>query len=243
MYVARTFSPRSRARAQDLAARVRAAVRERIRDLPGLLPPAREAALGRLDALVVKVGYPDEWQDDPALKVDRSGYLGNVQRAAAFAFRSQLALLGRPVDSSRWPVSPAAVKPHYDPRLNELVLPAGLLQPPFFDSRADDAANLGAIGVLIGHELTRDGNLPGTGGLEAAFAALQKGLEGRPRPSVDGFTPEQRFFLGYAQSRRIHGRAEAAGGGVNASLAGLPEFAAAFGCGAMRQPPAPPSAR
>jgi len=246
MYVARTFSPRSRIRAQALAAQVCVALRERIRDLPGLTPPVRMAALARLDALAVNVGYPDEWRDEPALKVDRSGYLGNVQRAAACAFRSQVALLGRPVDASRWPASSAAVKACYDARLNELYLPAGLLQPPFFDPRADDAANFGAIGVLIAHELTRDGNLPGPGGLEAAFAALQKGLEGRPRPAVDGFTPEQRFFLAYAQSRRIHAREGAVRDGVNASLAGLPEFAAAFGCGAQgpqRQPPAPPGAR
>jgi len=180
MYVARTFAPRSRSRAQALAAGVRDALRMGIQGRADLDPRVRDAALARLDALTMKVGYPDAFPDDPALRVNRADYLGNVQRAAASAFRARAALLGRPVDPSRWPVSPAAVTLRYEAGPNELVVPAGILQPPLFDARADDAANLKGIGVLMARELTRDGAFPGPGGLEGDFTAPPGQRQARP---------------------------------------------------------------
>ena len=230
----------------------------------------------------------------------RASYAENLRRASAFELRRDLAKLGRPIDRGEWGMTPPTVNAYYDPQMNEIVFPAGILQPPFFDPAADDAVNYGAIGMVIGHELTHgfddqgrqydaEGNLrdwwtagdsaaftertglvvkqfdalealPGLpvngrltlgeniadlGGLKIAFAAFRKSLEGRPRPAdIDGFGPEQRFFLGYAQAWRFHAREEAARMRalvdphspprlrVNAPLANLPEFVQAFGCGA-----------
>ncbi|BDU71397.1 M13-type metalloendopeptidase [Mesoterricola silvestris] len=232
MYVARTCSLRCRARAQALAGQVRSALGKGLRD---------RGALARLGALEVRAGYPEAWPDFSALRVEREGFLANVQRAAAWRFRSQVARAGRPADPARWPVAPTAVEVVYDPVGNQLLLPAGVLQPPFFDPRADDAVNFGGLGVLIARELGR-GLLEEKGesaGVEAAFAGLEKALEGRPREALDGFTPAQRFFLAFARSRRQAGPAEASRLAVNAALARVPAFAAAFGCGSPQDAPHP----
>jgi len=309
MYVARAFPPRARARMQELVANLRAALRERIQGLDWMAPATREAALRKLDAFTVKIGHPDAWRDDSALRIEPADHFGNVTRAAAFAFRRDVAKLGGPVNRAEWAMTAPTVNAYYEPTLNEIVFPAGILQPPFFDPEADDAANYGAIGMIIGHEMTHgfddqgcqydgEGNLrdwwteadrkayadrtglvvrqydalealPGLplngrltlgeniadlGGLRIAFAAFRKSLHGRPRPAaIDGFTPEQRFFLAYAQSWHFLAREETARMlvtvdphspariRVNAPLANLPEFFEAFGCreeGPMRRPEA-----
>jgi predicted metalloendopeptidase len=300
LYVERAFGPGAKVRALELVANLRAALGERIRDLDWMGSATRAAALDKLAALTVKIGYPGQWRDYAGLEVGRTSYADNAVRANVFEFKRNLAKLGRPVDRGEWDMTPPTVNAYYNPQLNEIVFPAGILQPPFFDPEADDAVNYGAIGMVIGHEMTHgfddqgrqydaEGNLkewwtpedsrafadrtglvvrqfdalealPGLhlngrltlgeniadlGGLKIAFAAYQKSLEGRPRPvDLDGFTAEQRFFLGYAQAWAFHAREEAVRMRVvvdphapprfrvNAPLANLPEFIQAFGCGA-----------
>jgi len=154
LYVERTFSRQAKARALELVGNLRAALADRIGSLDWMGPATRAAALDKLAALTVKVGYPDHWRDYSALAVTRASYADNVFRARAFAFRRQLARLGRPVDRGEWEMTPPTVNAYYNPQLNEIVFPAGILQPPFFDPGADDAVNYGAIGMIIGHEMT-----------------------------------------------------------------------------------------
>jgi predicted metalloendopeptidase len=307
LYVERTFPPEAKARALALVDNLREALRDRLRTLDWMGPATRAAAEAKLDALAVKIGYPDRWRDYAGLGVARGDYAGNVVRARVFESRRNLAKLGRPVDRGEWEMTPPTVNAYYNPLLNEIVFPAGILQPPMFDPEADDAVNYGAIGMVIGHELThgyddqgrqydargelRDWwspedaaafaarteplvrrfdalevlpgvalngrltlgeNLADLGGLKLAFAAFRRSLGGRPRPGdLDGFTAEQRFFLGYAQAWRFHAREAVARlraqvdphapprFRVNVPLADLPEFTEAFGCGAgtpMRAP-------
>ncbi|MBI2983739.1 MAG: M13 family metallopeptidase, partial [Chloroflexi bacterium] len=253
-----------------------------------------------LDAFAVKMAYPDQWRDHSALTVDRSPFVRNVLRANEWHTDRDLAKLGKPVDRTEWLMSPQTVNAYYNPLMNEIVFPAGILQPPFFDAEADDAVNYGAIGMVIGHEMshgfddagsrydwngdlkewwTKDDRaayetrtdlivkqyeayepLPGQringkltlgenigdiGGIKIAWAAFQRMIErkGRPAP-VDGFTAEQRFFLGLAQSWRNKIRDEALRVRLNIDphspatyrvlgpLSNMPEFHAAFGCGA-----------
>jgi predicted metalloendopeptidase len=154
LYVARSFRPAAKARALDLVANLRAALAERIQDLDWMGPATRTAATAKLDALAVKIGYPDRWRDDSALRVDRTSYARNVLAARVFESRRNLARLGRPVDRDEWEMPPTTVNAYYNPLHNEIVFPAGILQPPFFDPEADDPVNYGAIGMVIGHELT-----------------------------------------------------------------------------------------
>lgn len=296
LYVERAFPPRARARAEELVARLREALGERIRRLPWLGESARALALAKLDAMTVKIGHPDAWRDFAALRVGRRCHVENVLAARAFEFDRALARIGRPVDRDEWDVSPATNNAFYDATLNQIVLPAGILQPPYFDLEADDASNYGGIGATIGHELIHgfddegrhydahgnlgdwwseaeardfgrrselmvrqfdaceplpglriDGratlgeNLADLGGLKLAFSAFQASRQGRPAAVIDGFTPEQRFFLAYAASWRSKIRKEAlrehlmsdahapAKYRVNGPLANLPEFHEAFG--------------
>lgn len=311
LFVERAFSRGAKARAQEMVANLRAAMGDRIRALDWMGPATRAAALDKLAALGVKVGYPDRWRDYADLEVDRSSFAGNIARARMFEFRRNLAKLGRPVDRGEWSMTAPSVNAYYSPLLNEIVFPAGLLQPPFFDPKADAAVNYGAIGMVIGHEMTHafddygrqfdaQGNLrdwwtpedarafalrsakvvrryeglealPGLrlngrltlgeniadlGGLKLAFAAYRKSMQGRPRPAdIDGWTAEQRFFLGYGQAWRFHAREETIRMRVlvdphapprfrvNAVLADLPEFAEAFGCGPDTPMDSPADAR
>ncbi len=154
LYVGAYFSPLAKARALELIERLRMALRGKIQALDWMGPETGKAALRKLDAMRVKVGYPDRWRDYAALEIDRSSYLGNVLRASIFDFRRSLAKIGRPVDRDEWQMTPATVNAYYNASLNEIVFPAGILQPPFFDPDADDAVNYGGIGVVIGHEMT-----------------------------------------------------------------------------------------
>lgn len=298
LYVAKAFSPEAKRKALDLVNNLRAALGERIRTLAWMTEPTKQKALTKLAAFTVKIGYPDTWRDYSSLAITRDSYVGNVIAANTFESRRALAKLGKPIDRSEWGMSPPTVNAYYNPTMNEIVFPAGILQPPMFDPLADDAVNYGAIGMVIGHEMTHgfddqgcqydaEGNLRNwwteadtkayesrqdlvirqydayrplpdlpingkltlgenigdLGGLKIAFAAFQKSMEGKPRPgSIDGFTPEQRFFLGYAQAWRDLSRPEYLRLLVNTDphsparyrvigpLSNLPEFAAAFGC-------------
>jgi putative endopeptidase len=298
LYVQKVFPPEAKKRVLELVEDLRAALAERIRSLEWMGDATKEQAQRKLSAFAVKMGYPDKWRDHAPLEVDRSSYAGNVLRANEWLMRRDLNKLGQPVDRTEWRMSPPTVNAYYNPLMNEIVFPAGILQPPFFFADGDDAVNYGAIGMVIGHEMSHgfddsgskydaDGNLkewwqaedrrayeartdlivkqfeeyeplPGTringkltlgenigdlGGIKIAWAAFRRAMErqGRPDP-IDGFTPEQRFFLGLAQSWRGKQRDEAlrlrltidphspGHYRVIGPLANLPEFHEAFGC-------------
>jgi len=296
LYVARAFSPEAKARAKQLVDNLRAELRQRIQGLEWMSPATKEQALRKLDAFGVKIGYPDKWRDYSALTVDRGPLALNVMRARQFESHRNIAKLGKPVDRTEWGMTPPTVNAYYNSRMNEIVFPAGILQPPFFDANADDAVNYGGIGTVIGHEMTHgfddqgrksdaegnlrdwwtaedqerykaradvvekqfDGyvaidslhvngkltlgeNLADLGGLSVAYGALKKTLAGKPVRKIDGFTPEQRFFLSYAQIWRQNVRPEALKLRLNTDthspgrfrcngpLSNMPEFAQAFG--------------
>jgi len=298
LYVAKAFQPEAKQKALAMVTNLRAAMKDRIQKLDWMTEPTKIKAIQKLDAITVKIGYPDRWRDYSKLEISRQPYVLNAIAASEFEFQHDIAKLGKPVDRSVWGMTPATVNAYYDPTLNEIVFPAGILQAPFFDPKADDAVNYGGIGMVIGHELTHgfddegrnydaQGNLkewwteadakayearqdlvvkqydayealPGLklngkltlgeniadlGGLKISFAALQKSLEGKPKPGlIDGFTAEQRFFLGYAQAWRFVAREEStrmrvvtdphspARFRVIGPLSNLPEFYQAFGC-------------
>jgi putative endopeptidase len=295
LYVAEYFPPESKARMLALVANLRAALGERLKTLEWMDEPTRAKALAKLNAFGVKIGYPDKWKDYRTLTIDRGSYVMNALRANGYEVRRDLAKIGQPVDKTEWEMSPPTVNAYYHPLRNEIVFPAGYLQPPIFDPKADDAVNYGAIGATIGHEMTHgfddrgrqfdlagnltdwwtpacdarfkeraarivkqfsaytvlDGlhvngeltegeNIADLGGLRIAYAALEKELAGKPREKIDGFTPEQRFFLGFAMNWRSKWRPEVLRlivqtdphspdeFRVNGPLSNLDEFARAF---------------
>jgi putative endopeptidase len=154
LYVARAFPPEARAKAEKLVQNVKAVLRERLANLDWMSPATRKEAVRKLDAIAVKVGYPSKWRDYSGLAVDQDVYVKNVMQAQAFLRRQELAKIGKPVDRTEWRMTPPTVNAYYSSSHNEIVFPAGILQPPFFDARADDAVNYGGIGMVIGHELT-----------------------------------------------------------------------------------------
>jgi putative endopeptidase len=297
-YVREYFSPESKARVREMVKNLTVALRESIGKLDWMEESTRKQALGKLDAFVDRIGYPDKWKDYSALQVDRGPYAANALRVREFAFRQQMAKAGKPVDMAEWNMSAPTVNASYNPFRNFITFPAGILQPPFFNATADDAINYGAIGAVIGHEITHgfddsgarfdaQGNLrnwwsekdlknfegraqcivdqfgsytigDGThlkgklvsgesiadlGGLRIAYRAYKKSLEGKPRPAdVDGFTAEQRFFLGYAQVWAANAKPEferfqtetnehpLPRFRLNGTLVNMSEFREAFGC-------------
>ena len=298
IYVAKTFTSQAKARAQTMVKNLIEALRADLSTLSWMSAQTRQRATAKLEAFMRKIGFPDKWRSYEALAVSRGPYYNNLVNAGAFEFRRNLGKIGKPIDRTEWGMSPPTVNAYYNPSMNEIVFPAGILQPPFYDPRADDAYNYGGIGAVIGHEMTHgfddqgakfdaDGNLvmwwtpedfkkfsertdcvvkqfdsfevePGLhqngklvvgesvadlGGLTVAFAAYQKSLEGKPRPKdIEGFTPEQRFFLGWAQVWAQNVRPEAARlltatdphplgkFRVNGPLSNMMSFAQAFGC-------------
>ena len=298
LYVQKYFPPAAKARAREMVMNLIAALRDDLPTLPWMGPKTREAALAKLQAFNIKIGYPDKWRDYSALKIDRTSHLGNELRAAQFETARDLAKIGKPVDRGEWGMTPPTVNAYNNSQLNEIVFPAGILQPPFFDAERDDAYNYGGMGAAIGHEITHgfddegaqfdgQGNLSDwwtpedlknfkergecvakqfdgyvvegdlhqngklvegesiadLGGVTIAYAAYQKSLEGKPIPKVlDGFTAEQRFFLGYAQNWALNVRPEFARLQANTDPHPLPRyrtngplsntaaFARAFGC-------------
>jgi predicted metalloendopeptidase len=153
-YVRDYFPPEAKARADAMVKNLIAALRADLSTLPWMGEATRKAALAKLDAFDPKIGYPDKWRDYSALKIDRGPYVLNRQRANEFEFRRDLTKAGKPVDRTEWEMSPPTVNAYYNPQKNEIVFPAGILQPPFFDAKADDAVNYGAMGAVIGHEMT-----------------------------------------------------------------------------------------
>jgi putative endopeptidase len=153
-YVRDYFPPEAKAAADTMVKNLVAALRDDLKTLSWMSEATRKKALDKLAAFRPKIGYPDVWRDYSALTIDRGPYVRNVQRAEEFEFRRLLSKVGRPVDREDWQMTPPEVNAYYDPQLNEIVFPAGILQPPFFDPKADDAVNYGAMGAVIGHELT-----------------------------------------------------------------------------------------
>jgi putative endopeptidase len=153
-YVKDYFPPEAKARADAMVKNLIAALREDLKTLPWMGEATRQQALLKLDKFNPKIGYPDKWRDYSALTIDRGPYVLNAQRANEFELRRQLSKVGKPVDRQDWQMTPPEVNAYYDPQLNEIVFPAGILQPPFFDAKADDAVNYGAMGGVIGHEMT-----------------------------------------------------------------------------------------
>ena len=154
IFVDKAFSASSKARMQEMVANIKAALGERLRSLEWMGAGTRERALEKLDAMVTKIGYPDKWLDFTDADVGPYVYAENWMRAKAFAVRRDIARIGAPVDRAEWFMSPHIVNAFYNGSGNEIVFPAGILQPPFFDPRADDAVNYGGIGMVIGHEIT-----------------------------------------------------------------------------------------
>lgn len=154
LYVARAFSPEARKRAEKMVLNIKAELRERLTTLAWMSEPTRQEALKKLDAIKVKVGYPDKWRDYSHLKLDSGSYLQNVREASAANYHYNLAKIGKPTDKSEWGMNPQVVNASYSPDFNAITIPAGILQPPFYDPNADDALNYGRIGMVVGHELT-----------------------------------------------------------------------------------------
>jgi predicted metalloendopeptidase len=298
IYVAKYFTPETKAHALEMVHNLIAALRDDLRTLEWMGPETRKHAAAKLEAFGVKIGYPDKWRDYSPLQIDRSSYLQNQFHAAQFDSKRRLAKIGRPVDRTEWGMTPPTVNAYNRSSMNEIVFPAGIMQPPFYDPKADDAVNYGGMGAVIGHEITHgfddhgskfdgQGNLndwwspedkknfdaratcvveqfngyvvegdlhqngklvlgesiADLGGLAISYAAFEKSLQGKSRPKeIDGFTPEQRFFLGWAQVWATNARPEyerlqantnphpLSRFRTNGPLSNFPAFAAAFGC-------------
>jgi putative endopeptidase len=254
LYVAKYFPPQNKARMQLLVQNLLEAYRRDIDTLDWMSAETKVGAQAKLAKLLPKIGYPDHWRDYSALKVSRDDLRGNVVRAIEFEYRRNLAKLGKPVDRGEWRMRPQTVNASYNPTSNEITFPAGILQPPFFDATADDAANYGGIGAVIGHEMSHgfddrgsqfdaDGNLhdwftkadhdkfaektkaliaqysayepvpdyhvngaltlgeniADNSGLAIAYKAYRISLAGHEAPVIDGFSGDQRLYLGWVQ--------------------------------------------
>lgn len=253
MYVEKYFPAAAKERMVKLVKNLQTALGERIDAQEWMSDSTKIRAHEKLATFHVKVGYPDKWKDYSKLEIKNDSYWANVCRASEWGFNDMYSRIGKPVDKDEWLMTPQTVNAYYNPSTNEICFPAAILQPPFFNMEADDAANYGAIGVVIGHEMThgfddqgrqfdKDGNLtdwwapgdadrfkeraqvmvdffnkievlPGLqangeltlgenladhGGLNVAYLAFQNATKDAPLGVVDGFTPEQRFFLAYA---------------------------------------------
>jgi putative endopeptidase len=297
LYVDKAFSPAAKAKAKQMIENLRTAYAERIQATDWMSAATKKEAITKLNAFAVKIGYPDKWKDYSALNVSRESYLNNLFAAQEWATKDEVSKFGKPIDRGEWGMTPPTVNAYYNPPMNEIVFPAGILQPPFYDPKADDAVNYGGIGAVIGHEMThgfddqgrqydskgnlRDWwtkedadkfnakaaivgkqydaftpldsvhvngkltmgeNLADLGGLTIAYQAFMKTPQAKGKVKIDGFTPEQRFFLGYAQIWRTNIRPEAVRQQVqtdphspgqfrtNGPLMNMPEFYQAFGC-------------
>jgi predicted metalloendopeptidase len=255
LYVQSHFPPANRARMLALVNNLLAAYGAGITALDWMSSATKREAQAKLARLVTKIGYPSKWRDYSRLKILRTDLVGNVMRAAALDYAYALAKLGQPIDRDEWEMTPQTINAYYDPQKNEIVFPAAILQPPFFDARADDAVNYGSIGAVIGHEISHgfddqgsqfdaQGNLrdwftredhekfgaktaaiarqygayepvPGyhinsaltlgediadNSGLAVAYRAYRCALGSEAAPVIDGFTGEQRFYMGWAQA-------------------------------------------
>jgi endothelin-converting enzyme/putative endopeptidase len=296
-YVEATFGADGKARTLKMVQALEKALETDIKDLPWMTEATKKQALVKLAAIANKIGYPDKWRDYSTVKIDRGDLVGNVARARDFELDRDLGKIGKPVDKGEWGMSPPTVNAYYNPQMNDINFPAGILQPPFFDNGIDDAVNFGGIGMVIGHELTHgfddqgrqfdaDGNLKDwwteadakefekraacvvdeyssftavgdvklngkltlgentadLGGTRIAYMALLGTLGGKAPEKIDGFTPEQRFFLGQGQVWCANVSDQAARlraltdphslpkYRVNGVVSVMPEFRKAFGC-------------
>jgi putative endopeptidase len=296
-FVARAFSAGAKQRTLAMVGRIEQAMERDLRELDWMSPATKEQALRKLREVSNKIGYPDRWRDYGSIQISRTDHAGNVERAARFERRRRLDKIGRPLDRGEWAMTPPTVNAYYDPSKNAINFPAGILQPPLFDPRMDDAPNYGDTGATIGHELTHgfddagrkfDGagnlrdwwspadareferrascmaeqysrytivgdvkingrltlgeNVADLGGLLLAYMAWQDATRGQQLAPLDGLRPEQRFFVGYAQSFCGSVRDERARMlattdphspdryRVNGVVSDLPAFGAAFSC-------------
>jgi len=264
VYVARHFPPQAKEQMLELVNNLIKAYEVSIRELDWMGDETKEQALDKLSKFTPKIGYPDKWKDYSALEIEADDLVGNMHRSALFEYEINIARQGGPVDRTEWGMTPQTVNAYYSPPLNEIVFPAAILQPPFFDLDADDAVNYGSIGAVIGHEIghgfddagsTFDGdgvlrnwwtdedkaefekrtaklivqydefqpfedlnvngeftlgeNIGDLGGLTIALLAYEISLDGATPPVMDGYTGQQRVFLGYAQGWRGKSRDEA----------------------------------
>jgi len=297
-YVKRTFKPEAKARMNELIDNLMAAMKDRVNNLEWMGAETKTQAQKKLSTFKRKIGSPDVLRGYKGLSVSNKSYAENVLNSRKFQVSRNVEDIGKPVDKTRWGMTPPTVNAYYSGVFNEIAFPAGILQPPFFNFEADDAINYGAIGGVIGHEISHgfddsgsrfdaDGNLkmwwtsadrtkfeerascvvkqfneyevqPGLfidgkltlgenigdfAGLTVAYEAFKKSLEGKPRPAnIDGFTPEQRFFLGWAQvwagkytpeAERLQVKTNTHSlprWRVNGPMSNMPQFKAAFGC-------------
>jgi putative endopeptidase len=261
LYVEKYFPPEARVRMNDLVENLKGVFHDRLEKVSWMTDATRDKALAKFTRFTQKIGYPVKFRDYSKVEIRRDDLLGNVRRAAMFESHREIARIGKRVDRTEWGMTPETVNAYFNPLLNEIVFPAGILQPPFFDLSMDDAVNYGAIGVVIGHEMTHgyddegrkfdaDGNLhdwwtpddakafearaqlvvdeynnfevlpnmhvngkltlgenlADLGGVHIAYDALERALAKDPskRKSIDGFTPEQRFFISFAQIWRTN---------------------------------------
>lgn len=154
IFVEENFPPAAKEKMVALIGNLKLAFKDRITNLTWMNDSTKTKALEKLETMVVKVGYPDKWKDYTNLNITRDSYAENIKRASEFSFRENMSKIGKPVDRTEWGMTPQTVNAYYNPLMNEIVFPAGILQPPFFNMNADDAVNYGAIGVVIGHEMT-----------------------------------------------------------------------------------------
>ncbi|KAA9341039.1 M13 family metallopeptidase [Adhaeribacter soli] len=154
LYVEKTFSPEAKAKALTMIKNLQAAFQEHVKNLDWMSEATKEMAMKKLDAFAIKIGYPDKWKDYSTFDVNRGPFVANVLRSRQFSYNDMASKFGKPLDRNEWHMSPPTVNAYYNPSMNEIVFPAGILQPPFFDPKADDAVNYGGMGAVIGHELT-----------------------------------------------------------------------------------------
>jgi putative endopeptidase len=296
-YVQKVFSPELKAQTLDMVTRIEEAMHQRIEQLDWMSPETKKQALVKLAGIRNKIGYPDKWRDYSSIKLSADDFAGNIQGAGAFELHRQINKIGKPVDRGEWEISAATVDAYYNPQMNDINFPAGVLQPPLYDPKMDDAPNYGDTGGTIGHELTHGfddegsqfdakGNLKNwwtekdrkefdartkcvedqyssyvsvedvhlngkltlgenvadLGGEILAFIAWQTKTKDMNLQPIDGLTPEQRFFIGYAQwdcsnerpdDLRVRAATDphsTAKYRINGVVVNMPEFSKAFSC-------------
>lgn len=296
-FVRKVFTPEIKKSTLDMVSGIEAVMERRIAALDWMSAETKKQALTKLHGIRNKIGYPDKWRDYSSIRVDRGDFLGNVRRSASFEFRRQLSKIGRPVDHGEWGMTPPTVNAYFDAQMNDINFPAGVLQPPLYDAKMDDAPNYGNTGGTIGHELTHGfddegrqydarGNLKDwwtkedaekfasrakcvsdqygayvavddihvnsaltlgedvadLGGEILAYQAWKDAEKGRTLAPADGLTPDQRFFVGFAQWACENVRPEQqrewaltnphspAKYRINGVVVNMPEFARAFSC-------------